>query len=180
MASSVHPPRQAQPIFRPTQDPTSLRGFFGVFRYSRRALELVWSTNRPLTLALAGVTLVAGVLPAGVAYVGALIVDAVVSAARCGGGARHVLELVALEGVLVAGDLGGAARHPAVPVAAARAARAARQRHDPREGAHARAAALRGLGVLRQADARAPRGLDAPAEPRDAHVLPGAERASRW
>ncbi len=103
MASSVHPPRQAQPIFRATLDPTSLRGFFGVFRYSRRALELVWSTNRPLTLALAGVTLVAGVLPAGVAYVGALIVDAVVNAARGGGAARHVLELVALEGVLVAG-----------------------------------------------------------------------------
>ena len=103
MASAVHPPRQAQPIFRPSQDPTSLRGFFGVFRYSRRALALVWSTNRRLTLALAGVTLVAGVLPAGVAYVGALIVDAVVGAARSGGGARHVLELVALEGVLVAG-----------------------------------------------------------------------------
>ena len=30
----------------PAQDPTTLRGFFGVFRYSRRALELVWSTNR--------------------------------------------------------------------------------------------------------------------------------------
>ncbi len=102
MASSAHP-HQAQPIFSPTQDPTTLRGFFGVFRYSRRALALVWSTNRPLTLALAGVTLVAGVLPAGVAYVGALIVDAVVSAARSGGAARHVLELVALEGVLVAG-----------------------------------------------------------------------------
>ncbi len=102
MASSAHP-HQGQPIFSPTQDPTTLRGFFGVFRYSRRALALVWSTNRPLTLALAGVTLVAGVLPAGVAYVGALIVDAVVSAARSGGAARHVLELVALEGVLVAG-----------------------------------------------------------------------------
>jgi ATP-binding cassette, subfamily B, bacterial len=102
MASSAHP-HASQPIFSPTQDPTTLRGFFGVFRYSRRALALVWSTNRPLTLALAGVTLVAGVLPAGVAYVGALIVDAVVSAARSGGAARHVLELVALEGVLVAG-----------------------------------------------------------------------------
>ena len=46
MATPVHPPRQAQAIFRPLQDPTTLRGFFGVFRYSRRALELVWSTNR--------------------------------------------------------------------------------------------------------------------------------------
>ena len=46
MATPVHPPRQA-PIFNARlQDPTTLRGFFGVFRYSRRALELVWSTNR--------------------------------------------------------------------------------------------------------------------------------------
>src|SRR4029077_16474101 len=103
MASSAPSPPQAQPIFSPTQDPTTLRGFFGVFRYSRRALALVRSTNRPLTLALAAGTLVPGVLPAGVAYVGALSVDAVVSAARSGWAARHVLELVALEGVLVAG-----------------------------------------------------------------------------
>src|SRR5947208_5974890 len=30
----------------------TLRGFFGVFRYSRRAIELVWSTNAVLTVAL--------------------------------------------------------------------------------------------------------------------------------
>ena len=102
MASAAHPPRQAAPLFRPAQDPTSLRGFFGVFRYSHRALQLVWSTNRALTLTLAAVTLLAGVLPAGVAYVGALIVDAVVAAVRGGLGARHVLGLVLLEGLLVA------------------------------------------------------------------------------
>lgn len=45
MADPTHPPRQ-QPVFAPVRDPTTLRGFFGVFRYSRRALELVWSTNR--------------------------------------------------------------------------------------------------------------------------------------
>jgi ATP-binding cassette subfamily B protein len=101
MATPVHPPRQA-PIFKPVQDPTTLRGFFGVFRYSRRALELVWSTNRPLTLALAAFTLAAGVLPAAVAYVGSLIVDAVVTAIRSGGGARHALQLVLLEGLLLA------------------------------------------------------------------------------
>jgi len=78
-----------------------LRGFFGVFRYSRRALELVWSTNRPLTVALALLTVAAGILPALVAYVGSLIVDAVLAAMRTGG-ARHVVELVALEGGLVA------------------------------------------------------------------------------
>ena len=102
MATPVHPPRQAQGLFKVVQDPTTLRGFFGVFRYSRRALELVWSTNRPLTLALAGCTLAGGILPAAVAYVGSLIVDALVSAIRSGGGAGHALQLVLLEGLLVA------------------------------------------------------------------------------
>jgi len=102
MATPAHPPRHAQSVFKSPQDPTTLRGFFGVFRYSRRALELVWSTNRALTLTLAAVTVLAGVLPAGVAYVGALIVDAVVGAMRSAVSARHVIELVALEGLLVA------------------------------------------------------------------------------
>ena len=85
------------------REATTLRGFFGVFRYSRRALELVWSTNRALTLALALLTLIAGILPASVAYVGALIVDAVVAAIRAGGGAPgRVVQLVVLEGILVA------------------------------------------------------------------------------
>jgi len=81
----------------------AVRGFFGVFRYSRRAIELVWSTSRNLTLSLAALTVVAGVMPAGVAYIGALIVDAVVEAVRTGGSdAKRVIELVLLEGVLVA------------------------------------------------------------------------------
>jgi ATP-binding cassette subfamily B protein len=81
----------------------TLQGFFGIFRYSRRAIELVWSTNRGLTVALALLTLIAGVLPASVAYVGSLIVDAVVAAIRAGGGdARHVVEFVMLEGALIA------------------------------------------------------------------------------
>jgi ATP-binding cassette subfamily B protein len=105
MATAVHPPRRSPVGSGP--DPTSLRGFFGVFRYSRRALELVWSTSRRLTLTLAILTLVAGVLPALVAYVGSLIVDAVVFAMRAGGGsAREVLWLVLLEGVLVAAIAG--------------------------------------------------------------------------
>ncbi len=85
------------------RDQLTLRGFFGVFRYSRRAIGLVWSTNRALTLSLAGLTLIAGVLPASVAYIGALIVDAVVSAIRAGGAdTSRVVALVVLEGVLVA------------------------------------------------------------------------------
>src|SRR5579863_1308889 len=81
----------------------TLRGFFGVFRYSRRAIELVWSTNRPLTVSLACLTLIAGVLPASVAYIGSLIVDAVVAAIRAGGvDTNRVVGLVILEGALVA------------------------------------------------------------------------------
>ncbi|MBV9315878.1 MAG: ABC transporter ATP-binding protein [Gammaproteobacteria bacterium] len=100
MATAVHPPRATGRA--PAPEGLTLRGFFGVFRYSRRALELVWSTNRGLTVALALLTLLAGVLPASVAYVGALIVDAVVGAIRTAGDAGHVLRLVGLEGVLVA------------------------------------------------------------------------------
>ncbi len=89
-------------------DPNATRrSFFGVFRYSRRALDLVWTTSRALTVALGLLTLVAGVLPAGMAWVGALIIDAVVAAAqqyRDSGLAEpgRVLSLVALEAVIVA------------------------------------------------------------------------------
>ncbi|HEY4447355.1 MAG TPA: ABC transporter ATP-binding protein [Steroidobacteraceae bacterium] len=96
----MHPPRSTGRA--PAPESLTLRGFFGVFRYSRRALELVWSTDRGLTLALALLTLLAGVLPASVAYVGSLIVDAVLGAIRTAGSAAHVLRLVALEGVLIA------------------------------------------------------------------------------
>jgi ATP-binding cassette subfamily B protein len=81
----------------------NVRGFFEVFKYSRRALELVWSTNRRLTISIAVLTVIAGALPAAVAYVGALIVDAVVAALRAGGAdATRVIELVVLEGLLIA------------------------------------------------------------------------------
>jgi ATP-binding cassette subfamily B protein len=85
----------------------TLRALPEVFQYTRHALELVWSTSRPLTVALAMLTLVAGVLPAGVAYVGALIVDAVVAAIAMHGRTgvadlSTVLGYVILEGVIVA------------------------------------------------------------------------------
>jgi ATP-binding cassette subfamily B protein len=86
----------------PTDEPTGLRRFLGVFRYSRRALGLVWSTSRTLTVLFATLTLVAGLLPAGVAYLGQLIVDAVVTANQSG---THdvgpVLRLVLAEAALV-------------------------------------------------------------------------------
>jgi ATP-binding cassette subfamily B protein len=80
-----------------------------VFRYGRRAIELVWTTSRTLTLALAALTLLGGVLPAAMAWVGALIVDGVVSATRVHaetGSApyREVLVWVSLEAAIVAAN----------------------------------------------------------------------------
>jgi ATP-binding cassette subfamily B protein len=83
-----------------------LRALPEVFGYTRHAIELVWRTSRPLTVALAALTLVAGLLPAGIAWVGARIVDAVVAAiaAHAAGSVdlSTVLGWVLLEGLLVA------------------------------------------------------------------------------
>jgi len=88
--------------------------YLGFWRYSRRAIELVWSTHKTLTIALGALTLAAGLLPAAVAYVGKLIVDAVVAAVGAAGsdsgpGYSLALEYVAVEGLLVA-VLAGAQR----------------------------------------------------------------------
>ena len=165
---------------RPLAAPNLTRGFFGVFRYSRHALELVWTTNRALSIALALLTLAAGMLPAGVAYVGALIVDAVVAAIRGTRPACARADLLTraraswsrMEGLLIAACASRRSAGFRLPVAASRAARPARQRDDPREGADARARALRGLGVLRQADARAARGLEPAAVAGHAQLRP--------
>ncbi len=61
-----------------------LRQSTSIFRYCGRAIVLVWQTHRAYTLFFALLTLVAGLLPAAVAYVGKLIVDAVVQAAQSG------------------------------------------------------------------------------------------------
>ncbi|MCG8464308.1 MAG: ABC transporter ATP-binding protein/permease [Xanthomonadales bacterium] len=84
------------------QELPSIKQFLGVFRYSRRALDLVWDTSRGLTLWLALLTVIAGILPAAVAYIGQLIVDSVVAAANAqGAGADEVVRFVVLEGLVV-------------------------------------------------------------------------------
>jgi ATP-binding cassette subfamily B protein len=65
---------------RPPKKLGWFRRSLGVFRATPRAVALVWSTSRSLTLALFALTLVAGLLPGGIAWVGKLIVDAVVAA----------------------------------------------------------------------------------------------------
>jgi ATP-binding cassette, subfamily B, bacterial len=83
------------------------RGWRDVFRYLGRALSLAWTTNRTLAIGLAALTLLTGALPAGIALVGAQIVDAVVSAMAAHGVGQpaafgHVLTRVGLEALLVA------------------------------------------------------------------------------
>src|SRR5688572_28940613 len=102
-----HRPLTGSPTAAQQAGRKPLEGYLGFWRYSRRAIALVWSTHRGLTIALALLTLTAGLMPAGVAYLGKLIVDAVVMAlaAREAGGAPDyagVLTLVAFEGLLVA------------------------------------------------------------------------------
>ena len=84
---------------------------FAVFQYSGRAVELVWTTSRALTLVQAILTLVAGLLPAAIAYLGKLIVDTVVLASKSGleGDGTLALSYLALEAVLVA-SLSGSQR----------------------------------------------------------------------
>jgi ABC-type multidrug transport system fused ATPase/permease subunit len=82
----------------------AIRQSLGVFRYSDRAVSLVWTTSSRLTVIFGIFTLVAGVLPAAVAYIGKLIVDAVVFATqtRPNPDIYHVLGFVGLEALAVA------------------------------------------------------------------------------
>jgi ATP-binding cassette, subfamily B, bacterial len=86
-----------------------LRGYVDVLRYSRRAAELVWATSKPLSTGLFVLSLVGGLLPAAIAWVGKLIVDAVVAAATSGLAAdrERALVWVAVELALVALQAGG-------------------------------------------------------------------------
>ena len=83
----------------------------GVFRQLKHGIELVWTTSRGLSILLGALSLVAGVVPAAVAWVGKLIVDSVVRAAETGAAEdqRAALTWVVVELGLVA-VLAGAQR----------------------------------------------------------------------
>ena len=86
------------------KDSSSLIGrFFGVFRYSKEAFNLVRTTDKRLTLILLALTIFAGVMPGAIAYVGKLIVDAVVLAVKTDLDADRwmVLKWIGLEAVLI-------------------------------------------------------------------------------
>lgn len=81
----------------------SIRRFVGVFQYTARALSLVWTTGRRLSIAYAALSVAAGMLPAGIAYAGKLIIDAVVHASKTGSGGEAAIRYVLLElGLVIA------------------------------------------------------------------------------
>ena len=82
-----------------------------MFRYTARAFSLVWGTHRGLSVLLFALTVVAGLAPAGVAYVGKLLIDGVLRAIETGAQADRtaVIGYVAIELGLVA-VLAGAQR----------------------------------------------------------------------
>jgi ABC-type multidrug transport system fused ATPase/permease subunit len=75
------------PRARESEVGARVREFLSVFRYTARAFELLWRTSPQITILLAGLSIVAGVLPAAIAFVGKLIVDSVVHATTVAHGA---------------------------------------------------------------------------------------------
>jgi ATP-binding cassette subfamily B protein len=67
-----------------------------VFRYSSVAIGIVWDTSAALTVVMAATTLVSGILPAAIASVGGLFVDAVASAFQETGSSAQQLRSEAL------------------------------------------------------------------------------------
>lgn len=73
-----------------------------ILHYASRALSLVWTTSKPLTVSFGALTMVSGLLPAAIAFVGQLIVDAVVDAYVNGASFHPALFYIAVEGILIA------------------------------------------------------------------------------
>ena len=88
------------------ESPNAVRKFLSVFKYSKVAIGIVWGTSAALTVTMALTTLVSGVLPAAIASIGGLFVDAVAVALQEGGdlsieSRNTVLYYVMLEAGLV-------------------------------------------------------------------------------
>jgi len=86
----------------PNHSPGLLAQFAPLATYGRRALILVWATSRLLTLALAALTVIAGLLPAAIAWVGKELVDSVVLAIEQGAMNEAIWFWLSLEALLVA------------------------------------------------------------------------------
>ena len=75
--------------------------FLGVFRYSAVAMRIVWDTSAPLMITMALTTLIVGLLPAAIASVGGLFVDAVAGALGATGDAAETAKSEALTFVFI-------------------------------------------------------------------------------
>lgn len=75
-------------------------------KYVPALFKLVWETHRVLTLSMAALRLVRGLVPIATLWVGKLIIDSVVAARAAGSGWQPLLNLVLLEiAIVVAGEL---------------------------------------------------------------------------
>lgn len=74
----------------------------GALRNGRRAVGLVWTTDRRLALLLGVLVLVSGIVPAATAYVGREIVDEVIAAANGAQSPGPVFNWIVIEACLVA------------------------------------------------------------------------------
>ncbi|KFE62346.1 ABC transporter ATP-binding protein [Hyalangium minutum] len=86
---------------------TRLKNAGSLFKQLPGTFRLFWQASPQLAVVLGLLTLVAAVLPAAIAYVGKLIVDGVVAAAKGGGELTlrsHVMQLVGLEFGLMLGS----------------------------------------------------------------------------
>ena len=77
-----------------------IRKYLGVFQYTRRAIELVWETSPILTIAFALLTILGGLLPPAMAWVGKEVIDAVLIAIETTDSA-DVVFWIALEAGLI-------------------------------------------------------------------------------
>lgn len=78
-----------------------LSRFVVVFRYSAVAMRIVWETSAPLMIVMALTTLIVGLLPAAIASVGGLFVDAVAGALGSAGAAVEAARSEALTFVYI-------------------------------------------------------------------------------
>jgi ATP-binding cassette, subfamily B, bacterial len=73
---------------------SAVEGVRNTWRSTDRVLRLVWSTSRPLTAALAVVTLLQSVVPAAQVWLAGRLIDEVVGAIAQGGGNDHLRPVV--------------------------------------------------------------------------------------
>ena len=88
-------------MIKKTNSNGAISRFLGVFRYSAVAMRIVWDTSSPLMIAMALTTLIVGLLPAAIASVGGLFVDAVAGALGSAGAATEVARSEALTYVYI-------------------------------------------------------------------------------